>query len=108
MYIVFLYIISTVYFFKPNHSTINIKEVDIANNYVQVKMCYDNYNRGPIGGGITRFNDGVFNTNVTITQKDSLGINNPNLIGELPNGLFKIEKLYHDGAVEETVIFKEQ
>lgn len=96
------------YITHPNHSAINIKEIDVANDYVQVKMCYDNYNRGPIGGGITKFNDGVFNANVTITPKDSIGINNPNLIEELPNGLYKIEKVYDDGATQETVIFKEE
>src|SRR5690606_10330366 len=91
----------------PNHSAINIKEIDVASDYVQVKMCYDNYNRTPIGGGITRFNDGVFNANVTITPKDSLGINDPNLINELPGGLYKIEENYSEGATQETIIFKE-
>jgi len=49
----------------------------------------------------------VFNTNVTITQKDSLGINNSNLISELEPGLYRIEKRYDDGATEDKVIFKE-
>jgi hypothetical protein len=53
-----------------------------------------------------KFNDGVFNANVTITQKDSLGINNPNLINELPDGLYKIKKNYDGGASQETVIIK--
>lgn len=94
------------YIAHPNHSAINIAEVDVANGYLQVKKCYDNHNRRPTGGEVIRFNDGVFNANVTITPKDSTGINNPNLIDELPGGLYKIEENYKDGTSEETVIFK--
>ncbi|PIX09869.1 MAG: hypothetical protein COZ75_04570, partial [Flavobacteriaceae bacterium CG_4_8_14_3_um_filter_34_10] len=64
-------------------------------------------NKAPIGGTVIKFNDNVFNNNITLTQKDSTGINNPNLIQNLPSGLYKIEKNYEDGAIQESVIFKE-
>ena len=54
-----------------------------------------------------KFNDNVFNTNVTVTPKDSTQINNPDLIPALPSGLYKIDKTYEDGSNDETVIFKE-
>lgn len=91
----------------PNHSAILIKEVEDALGFSYPRKCYDNNNRKPSGGKITRFNDNVFNANVTITSKDSLGINNPNLINNLPNGLYSIEKEFQDGNVEQTVIVKE-
>lgn len=53
------------------------------------------------------FNDGVFNTNVTITPKDSTAINNPTLVDELPPGLYEVEKNYDDGASQEAIIYKE-
>jgi len=49
----------------------------------------------------------VFNVNVTITAQDSLSINNQNLIENLENGLYKIDKIYEDGSTEETVIYKD-
>jgi len=45
--------------------------------------------------------------NVTITPKDSIGINNPNLIDELDAGLYKIEFNYEGGATQQTIIFKQ-
>ena len=39
--------------------------------------------------------------------QDSTGINNPNLIIDLQQGLYKIEKNYIDGAQQETLIYKE-
>lgn len=89
----------------PNHSAIDLG----ANlpTLQTVRKCYDNYNRAPIGGSITKFNDNILNANVTITPKDSVGINNQSLITDLPEGLYKIEKNYPDGAIQETVIFKE-
>jgi len=92
--------------FHPNHSAINIEEVDIAFQNVQVERCYDNFNRTPSGGSITRFNDDVFNNNITLTPQDSLGINSPNLINDLQQGLYKIEKVFIDGSNEETIIYK--
>jgi len=93
--------------YHPNHSAIKIVEVDNALGN-QVERCYDNYQSPPvIGGSVTRFNDNVINANVTITIQDSIQINNPNLISELSQGLYKIEKLYIDGSNEETIIYKE-
>lgn len=93
----------------PNHSAIQIVfSPSLPSSYGQnTRKCYDNWNRAPIGGSITRFNDGVFNANVTITTQDSTAINNPNLIQQLDPGLYKIDKNYEDGAVQENVIFKE-
>lgn len=93
----------------PNHSAIQILfNPPLPYSYGQnTRRCYDNWNRAPIGGSITRFNDGVFNANVTITSQDSTSINNPNLIQQLDSGLYKIEKHYEDGAVQQNVIFKD-
>jgi len=49
----------------------------------------------------------VFNTNVTIIPQDSTSINNQNLIENLESGLYKINKIYDDGSIEETVIYKD-
>jgi len=49
----------------------------------------------------------VFNVNVTITAQDSTSINNQNLIENLENGLYKIDKNYEDGSTQETIIYKE-
>ncbi len=89
----------------PNHSAIQIKHPDPV-FYPQPQRCYDNMNLNPNGGSITKFNDGVINANVTITPKDSLGINNQYLIDNLMQGLYKIEKNYGDGSNSETVIYK--
>ncbi len=91
----------------PNHSAIIIKEVDEAFQYTKAQKCYDNNNRSPTSGSVMKFNDNVFNTNVTVTPKDSTQINNPDLIPALPSGLYKIDKTYEDGSNDETVIFKE-
>jgi len=94
----------------PNHSAIYISEIaqsaTDANNLDHPRKCYNNWNRKPSGGSITKFNDGILNTNVTINPQDSTAINNPSLIQNLDNGLYKIEKVYTDGAVQETVIIK--
>lgn len=93
----------------PNHKAIQILfNPPLPDSYGQnTRKCYDNWNRAPIGGSVTKFNDNVFNTNVTITAQDSTGINNPNLINNLDPGLYKIEKQYEDGAVQENVIIKD-
>ncbi|MFT5078245.1 MAG: hypothetical protein ACI825_000397 [Planctomycetota bacterium] len=70
-------------------------------------MCYDNNNRSPSGGKLTRFNDNVLNTNYTETIQDSTSINNPALIQSLDPGLYKINKTFNDGSQTETVILKE-
>jgi hypothetical protein len=85
----------------PNHSAIVIKGLED-----QARKCYNNYNRSPSGGSIIKFNDNVLNTNITLTPQDSIAINNQNLINNLENGLYKIEKTYEDGSTQETVIYK--
>jgi hypothetical protein len=90
----------------PNHSAIRIEQVEIALGHTNVQKCYNNFNKSPKGGKYTKFNDGVFNTNVTIQVMDSLQINNPNMIDNLQPGLYSIEKEYDNGAKEETVIIK--
>lgn len=92
----------------PNHSAIQIDLGPICDSYGQnIRRCYDNNNRAPIGGSVTKFNDGVLNANVTITPQDSTSINNPNLINALQPGLYKVEKIYEDGAVQENLIVKD-
>ncbi len=92
----------------PNHTAIDIDFVfELPDDYGQsVRRCYDNWNRSPHSGSVTRFNDWVFNANVTITPMDSLQINSPTLIEDLLPGLYKIEKNYMDGATTETVTIK--
>jgi hypothetical protein len=58
-------------------------------------------------GCIINFVDGVPNGNYTITQQDSLGINNPTLIEDLQPGLYNIQANYQDGSTEQTMILKE-
>jgi hypothetical protein len=87
----------------PNHTSIYIDQL----SEYGVRRCYDNWNYGAIGGNVTKFNDGILNTNVTITPKDSIGINNQNLINDLPQGLYKIEKIYNDGTTHQSIIQKE-
>lgn len=92
----------------PNHSAILIKH-EIGNVFFpQARKCYDNFNKASSGGLIMKFNDNVINANVTIIPQDSTEINHPNLIQNLDNGLYKIEKNYEDGEVEQTIIIKEQ
>jgi hypothetical protein len=93
-------------YFHPNHSAINIAQIDNSFNTTSYEKCYDNYNRSPKGGRVVRFDDGVFNYNTTTAAKDSTGINNENLIQNLNPGLYKIEKDYEDGTTTQTVIQK--
>lgn len=83
-----------------------IKIAQVQNLYPE-RSCYS-VSGASKSGSVTRFNDNIFNTNVTITPKDSLEINNPNLINDLQQGLYKIEKVLPDGTVEEIVIIKQQ
>ena len=89
----------------PNHTAIDIVG-DPSALTSQPWRCYDFVNGTPIGGRVTRFNDNVFNANVTITPKDSIGINNQNLVNDLPNGLYTIDQQFGDGSTEQTVIQK--
>ena len=91
----------------PNHSAIQI-DLDLCEPYGQnTRRCYDNWNKAADSGTVTKFEDNVFNNNVTITQKDSLTINNPNFIDNLPQGLYVIDKNYNDGSTNQTVIQKD-
>lgn len=91
----------------PNHSAIAIKHPH-EDFWPQPRRCFDNWLSPPITGGIvTKFNDGVFNTNVTVTPKDSLEINDENLINDLDPGLYNIKKNKVDGSVDETNVLKE-
>jgi len=86
-----------------NHFAITIQQVEDTN---ATRCCYSVGNGFADNGNLILFNDGVFNTNVTITPQDSTQINNPNLIQELQPGLYNIQKNYN-GIIEETTIIKE-
>ncbi len=93
----------------PNHTAIGIVSPGAPNQgfWPRPKKCYDNWNRASSGGSVIKFNDDVLNTNITITSQDSISINNPQLIDNLESGLYKIEKSYDDGSIQETIIYKE-
>ena len=40
-------------------------------------------------------------------SQDSLQINNPNLIDNLQQGLYMIDKNFEDGSIQQTIILKE-
>ena len=88
----------------PNHAAFQI--LQLPSIIPPFRKCYDNWNKAAIGGSVTKFNDNIFNSNVTITAQDSTNINNPNLTNTLDPGLYKIEKVYEDGAVQQNVIYK--
>ena len=90
----------------PNHSAIHIAQIEGSLNDDQPRKCYDNNNLAPGKGSVTRFNDYVFSTNVTVTLKDSLEINNQKLIQNLRRGLYKIEKHFDNGTTEQVIIYK--
>ncbi|GEQ87336.1 hypothetical protein ULMS_28440 [Patiriisocius marinistellae] len=91
----------------PNHSAIIIEQLQNYELTVGAKKCYDNYNRSAESGKVMKFNDGYFNTNVTTVPKNQNEINNPQLVDNLNPGLYKIEKSYNDGTIQETVILKQ-
>ena len=93
----------------PNGTAIQIDFINpLPDSYGQnVRKCYENYNKGAMNGTVTKFNDGVFNTNITVTPQDSTQINNPNLVNDLNPGLYKIEKNYENGMEKESIILKE-
>ncbi len=70
------------------------------------RRCYTTTSLKPTGGTIIQFQDNVFNNNVVITPQDSIQINNENLIQNLQPGLYKIDKEFPDGTIEEQVISK--
>ena len=87
----------------PNHSSIYIGQLAEYGK----RRCYDNWNRTASEGSLIQFNDGVFNTNFTITPQDSTAINSPHFIPDLAPGLYNVQKIYNDGSSQETVILKE-
>ncbi|WP_339610748.1 hypothetical protein [uncultured Planktosalinus sp.] len=93
--------------FHPNHSAILIHELNNSLDNNQPQACFNNWKMAPIGGDVIKFNDNVFNANITVTPKDSTAINNPQLIENLDPGLYVIEKVYGDGAIQQDVIIKE-
>lgn len=93
---------------QPNHTAIRILNLPTNSPLTApiTRRCYDNNNRAAGGGKVTKFNDNVFNTNTTVTPKDSLQINSPVLIDGLPAGLYVIDKNFEDGSTEQQVIQK--
>lgn len=90
----------------PNHSAIRIDFPVIGNTINKPRKCYDNWNGIAQQGRVVHFKDGIFNTNINTFHKDSVQINNPNLIEDLEPGLYKIEKEYGDGSNQENIIYK--
>jgi hypothetical protein len=90
----------------PNHTAINIIQINQAFGETLYEKCYNNFNKAPKGGRVVRFNDGVFNYNTTTTEKDSTGINTNTLVQDLTPGLYKVEKDYDGGATTQTIIQK--
>ncbi len=91
--------------FQRDHTAIRITQID---DY-QPRRCYSTMLKGgATSGTIIKYEDDVLNTNVSIIYKDSLGINNQNLIRDLENGLYIIRKNYIDGSQEQKTIFKNE
>ncbi|MEP3402593.1 MAG: hypothetical protein ABJZ80_06415 [Gilvibacter sp.] len=86
-----------------NNTAIRIKQIDDSH----AQRCYSNLLKSALSGAVVKFNDGILNSNVTISHKDSLGINNPNLILDLDQGLYLIETNFDDGTQDQQVIIKE-
>lgn len=85
----------------PNHTAIIINQ--LTNN--SAEKCYDAW-RNASSGSIKNFLDGVVNYNYTIQYLDSLQVNNPDLIPNLQNGLYNIDKQYNDGQNTDKTILK--
>jgi len=85
----------------PNHTAIYIADLNDHPN-----KCYDAW-RNASGGSVKNFLDGVINYNYTIQSLDSLQINSPDLVPNLQNGLYNIEKNYNDGSIEQETILKD-
>ena len=86
-----------------NNTAIIIRQIDDS----QARRCYSNLAKNAIGGAVVKFNDGVLNSNVTVSPKDSTQINNPDLIMQLDQGLYLIETNFDDGTQDQNVILKE-
>ncbi len=85
----------------PNHSAIRIVQLES-----QPHKCWNNWNKAASFGSVTKYNDGIINTNITTYPKDSMQINDSQLIQNLDNGLYQIDKNYNDGSQEQNLIIK--
>ncbi len=94
--------------FHPNHSAIFIEQLNTNSlqNGGQPRKCYNNFNRSSIGGKVIKFEDNTINNNISIEQKDAQEINDTNLVPNLQQGLYKIEKNYDDGSKKQDIIYK--
>ncbi len=88
---------------QPDHTSILIPIID----NLQPRKCLCSMLKLASGGSVTKFNDGIINTNITVYPKDSLQINDSNLIHNLNSGLYKIDKQFIDGSQEQNVILKD-
>jgi len=89
--------------FQRDHTAIRIAQIDDF----QPRRCYSTMLKGGASSGtIIKFEDDIPNTNITIIQKDSLSINDQNLIRNLQNGLYIIKKNFDDGTQEQKTILK--
>lgn len=87
----------------PNHTAIIINQLPyLTNNYAE--KCYDAW-KNASSGSVKNFLDGVINYNYTIQYLDSLQVNNPDLVPNLQNGLYNIDKQYIDGQnIDKTIL----
>ena len=88
--------------YQSENMAVRILQIDDT----QPRKCYSVTTKG-IGGIVVTFNENIINSNFTTTVKDSTAINSPNLIQNLPNGLYIIKKDYNDGSQEQQTILKE-
>ena len=92
----------------PMYYAVSIEELDylhVVDNRPDYFICFDPQVRA-IGGRVIRFDDGQFNTNVTVNPKTADEIESSTLINELQSSLYVIEKDLNNGAVEQTTIIK--
>ncbi len=91
-----------------NYYTIKHKDryaIRIEQIEQQPRKCW-NTGQGAISGTLVKFNDGVLNTNVTVTPQDSTAINNPQFINNLQPGLYNVIKNYQTGETQENIVQK--
>lgn len=98
--------------YHPNHSAIMIQQLQQPSGPApqlirDAQKCYDISSFWAANGSLTKFNDNVFNGNVTITPMDSTTINNPQMVENLEPGLYVVDKNYEDGTTQQNVILKE-
>jgi hypothetical protein len=89
-----------------NNFAIRINQLNNSPANSVPRNCYSTTGAAS-DGLVIKFEDNVFNTNITLMPQDSTSINSANLINNLQPGLYKIEKNHPDGGVEETLIYKQ-